>query len=137
MARLVLSYHAKKQKYEKRLGRYLTLLFRINVRKHGGRAKISMGVLLEQSGIIPDLKNPGRTRDEIERALRKLYTDGVIGPFALIMDNSPRDREVQERIEQRAYHWWDDYSKQLWTFEAPDYIREAYERILRETDIPG
>ncbi len=137
LARRVLSYHAKKQKYEKRLGCYLTLLFRINARKHGGRVKISMRVLLEQSGIIPDLKNPGRTRNVIEKALRKLYTDGVIGPFALIVDNSPRGREVQERIEQRAYHWWDDYSKQRWIFDAPDYIREAYENILRETDIPG
>ncbi len=136
MARHVLGYHAKKQKYEKRLGRYLSLLFRINVRKHGGRAKISMGVLLEQAGIIPDLKNPGRTRDVIERALRQLYTDGVIGPFAPAVDNSPRGREVQERIEQRAYHWWDDYSKQRWIFDAPDSIREAYENTLRETDIP-
>jgi hypothetical protein len=62
MARQVLHYHAKEQKHEKRLGRYLTVLYRINAYKNGGHVKVSMGVLLEQAGITLDRDNPGRKR---------------------------------------------------------------------------
>jgi hypothetical protein len=53
MARQVLHYHAKKQKHEKRLGRSLTGLYRINAHRQQGRVKVSMGVLLEQAGDYP------------------------------------------------------------------------------------
>src|SRR5436305_3372843 len=109
MARQVLQYHAKEQKHEKRLGRYLTLLYRINAYKNEGLVKVSMGVLLEQSGITLDHSHPGRTREVIENALKQLHADGVIGSFAPLVDNSDQGRETQERIEQHAYHWWDDY----------------------------
>jgi hypothetical protein len=49
MARQLLHYHARQQKHEKRLGRYLTVLYRINAYRHQGHVKVSMGVLLEQS----------------------------------------------------------------------------------------
>jgi hypothetical protein len=35
ISRQVLHYHARKQKYGKRLGRYLTVLYRINAHRHG------------------------------------------------------------------------------------------------------
>ncbi len=120
MARQVLHYHARQQKYEKRLGRYLTVLYRINAHRHEGRVRVSMGVLVEQAGITLDHDNPGRSRDAIESALTHLHTDGVIGPFAPLLERSSRGREVQERIEQHAYHWWDDYRQQLWLFEPPE-----------------
>src|SRR5207245_1124534 len=47
MARQMLHYHAKKQKHEKRLGRYLTVLYRINAHRNEGQVRVSMGVLLE------------------------------------------------------------------------------------------
>jgi predicted Fe-S protein YdhL (DUF1289 family) len=119
MTRQLLHYHARQQKYEKRLGRYLTMLYRINTHRNGGQVKVSMGVLLEHAGISLDRDNPGRTREAIESAFNQLYSDGVIGPFAPLVEPSPQGREVQERIEQHAYHWWDDYRRQLWLFEPP------------------
>lgn len=136
MARRVLQYHAREQKHEKRLGRYLTLLYRINAYKDEERVKVSMGVLLEQAGIIPDLDHPGRTREAIESALKQLQTDGVIGPFAPLVENSSQGREAQERIEQRAYHWWDDYRRQLWLFDPPEYLRAVYQRKPRKPGVP-
>ena len=123
LARQVLRYHAREQKHEKRLGRYLTMLYRINAYKNKGRVKVSMGVLLEQAGIDLDHDNPGRTRDAVESALKRLCADDVIGPFALLAEDSVRSREIQERIRQHAYHWWDDYRRQIWLFEPPEYLR--------------
>lgn len=136
MARQVLQYHAKEQKYEKRLGRYLTVLYRINAHRHEGRVKVSMGVLLEQAGITLDRDNPGRTRDAIESALNHLHTDGVIGRFAPLLERSSGGREAQERIEQHAYHWWDDYQRQLWLFDPPKQLKALYQSIPEETGGP-
>ena len=132
ISRQVLHYHARKQKYEKRLGRYLTVLYRINAHRHGGRVKVSMGVLLEHAGIALDRDNPGRTRDAIESALNQLHADGVIGSFGPIVESSSHGQEVQERIEQHAYHWWDDYRRQLWLFELPAYLKASYQDSRRE-----
>jgi hypothetical protein len=136
MARQVLRYHSRKQKHEKRLGRYITLLYRINAYKHEGKVKVSMGVLLEQAGIMPDLDHPGRTQEAIESALEQLRIDGVIGSFTPLVENTSRGRETRERIEQRAYHWWDDYRRQLWLFDPPEYLKAAYQSEPREPDVP-
>jgi hypothetical protein len=136
MARKVLHYHSREQKHEKRLGRYLTLLYRINAYKNEGRVKVSMGVLLEQAGIMPDLDHPGRTQEAIESALKQLHIDGVIGSFTPLVENPYQGREAQERIKQRAHHWWDDYRRQLWFFDPPRYLRAAYERKPRKTGVP-
>lgn len=119
MTRQLLHYHSRQQKYEKRLGRYLTMLYRINAHRYEGHVKVSMGVLLEHAGISLDRDNPGRTREAIESAFNQLYNDGVIGPFAPLVEHSAQGREIQERIEQHAYHWWDDYRQQLWLFDPP------------------
>lgn len=133
--RQLLHYHTRGQRHEKRLGRYLTLLYRINAHKNDGQVKVSMGVLLEQAGIMPDLDHPGRTQEAIESALKQLRIDGVIGPFTPLVESSSRGRETRERIEQRAYHWWDDYQRQLWLFEPPEYLRAAYQRKSRTSGV--
>ncbi len=132
MPRQLLHYHARQQKYEKRLGRYLTVFYRINARRHEGRVKVSMGVLLEQAGITLDRDNPGRTREAIESALCQLHRDGVIGQFTSLQERSSQGREVQERIEQHAYHWWDDYRRQLWLFEPPLQLSAMYQNLSEE-----
>jgi hypothetical protein len=136
MAGQVLGYHSKKQKHEKRLGRYITLLYRINAYKHAGKVKVSMGVLLEQAGITPDLDHPGRTQESIESALEQLRIDGVIGPFTLLLEDSSQGMASRERIKQHAYHWWDDYQRQLWLFDPPEYLHATYQGKPREPAIP-
>lgn len=134
MLRQILKYHSKNERYEKRLGRYLTLQFRVNVQKNGSVVRRFMAVLLEQAGIIPDLKHPAKARTDIESALARLKQDGVIGRYAPIIDSSPTDKEAQTRIQQQAYHWWDDYSQQIWVIEPPEYIRETYKAIGKEAN---
>ena len=97
---------------------------------------VSMGVLVEQAGIMVDRDNPGRSRDTIESAFNHLHSDGVIGRFAPLVEGSSRGREVQERIEQHAYHWWDDYRQQLWLFEPPAYLKALYQSTHREEESP-
>jgi hypothetical protein len=122
--------------FEKRLGRYLTWSYCINAHKNEGGVRVTMGELLEQAGITPDLDHPGRMQEAIESALKQLHTDGVIGPFASLVENSSQGRGTQERILQRAYHWWDDYQQQLWHFEAPEYLRAVYQQTSRKTGVP-
>jgi len=134
--RQLLHYHARDQRHEKRLGRYLTLLYRINAHKNDDRVRVSMGVLLEQAGVMPDLDHPGRMQEAIESALKQLRLDGVIGSFTPLVENSSQGREARERIEQRAYHWWDDYQRQLWLFEPPEYLRAVYQRKPGKSGVP-
>jgi len=132
MLRQILKYHSKNERYEKRLGRYLTLQFRVNAQKNSSVVRRSMAVLLEQAGIVPDLKHPAKAREDIESALTRLKRDGVIGRHAPVIDSSPGSEEVQTRIQQQAYHWWDDYSQQIWVIEPPEHIREVYKTIDKE-----
>jgi hypothetical protein len=95
-----------------------------------------MGVLLEQAGITPDLDHPGRTQESIESALEQLRIDGVIGPFTLLLEDSSQGMASRERIKQHAYHWWDDYQRQLWLFDPPEYLHATYQGKPGEPDIP-
>src|SRR5947209_8638575 len=132
MLRQVLKYHSHNQRYEKRLGRYLTLMFRVNAARKGGVFQCSMGVLLEQAGIIPNLNKPGDARAMIDKALKRLQEDGVIGEYGQIVDSSPKGQEVKARVEQQAYHWWDLYIQQQWCFYPPAIVREVYGKLLKE-----
>lgn len=132
MLRQVLKYHSQRQRYEKRFGRYLTFMFRVNAARRGGMFQCSMQVLLDQSGIRPDLKHPSDARTAIENALARLQTDKIIGEYGMIIDNTPDGQEAQERIKQRIYHWWDFYSRQQWYFYPPDATKELYRKLLQE-----
>jgi hypothetical protein len=127
LLRQVLQYHSVRERYAKRLGRYLTLQFRINFNKRGGTVKCSMGVLCKQSGITPDRNTPGRTRDMIEAALAKLKKDGVIGSYGPIVESLPP--ESQQRVTEQAYGWWEEYEKQQWLIEPPASVREIYGKM--------
>lgn len=135
--RKILSYHAQRDRYAKRLGLYLNLQFRVNVKQPGGAVERTMATLIEQAGIKPDLKHPGDTRRGIEDALYKLRKDGVIGTYTEVVDSSPSpsDLERRARIEQRAYGWWDDYTATLWRIEPPNAIRQQYRRLAVPGDV--
>ncbi len=135
LPRQVLQYHGREQRFEKRLGCSLTWSYRINAHKNKGEVRVTMGELLEQAGITPDLDHPGRMQEAIESALKQLQTDGVIGPFVSLVENSSQGKETQERILQHAYHWWDDYRQQPWLFEAPEYLRAVSQQRSSKTGI--
>jgi len=135
MLRQVLKYHSQRQRHEKRLGRYLTFMFRVNAQK-GGVHRCSMQVLLEQSGITPDRNVPGKTQERIESALKRLQTDKVIEKYGLVIESKTEARvrqvEAERRIQTRAYHWWDDYLRQQWYFYPPSATKEIYQKLLQE-----
>jgi len=101
LLRQVLKYHAQRDRVAKRLGRYLSLQFRQlplaslvsqepdeaeGTHQADVALEYELAALLQEAGIRPDLKNPGRTRTMIENAFRRLKNDGVIGPYTQVVE---------------------------------------------------
>jgi hypothetical protein len=131
--RTILEYHSQRQRYAKRIGRFLTIQFFIQSQK-ACRNELEMPIqeLLEQSGIKPDMNNPSRMRKMIEEALKVLQKDGVVGSYARVIPVPPegetseeqaqrlqQEQDVEKRINECAQGWWSLYAAQRWRFEAP------------------
>ena len=129
MLRQVLTYSAKNKRYQKRLGIYLTFMFRNNAR-NGCTFLCSMSKLLAGAGITPE-RQIGRFKDAIENALAELQRDGVIGTYGPVVDSMPED------VEQHVNGWWDKYAQMQWRFEAPEAIKAHYRGLLKEGNFPG
>lgn len=117
MLRKVLSYHPQKDRFAKRLGRYLTLHFTT-----GEVIEVQMGLLIKQAGIPVDRNNAIRTRQIIEASLAELVKDGILGGAALLVEDTSPWREQQKRIDQCTRGWWDDYEQQRWQLTPPSEI---------------
>jgi len=113
MQRQVLKYHSQRERYPKRLGRYLSLMFRVNKHKTGGVVVRHTGVLLKQAGIKLDALHPERTKRMFEDALARLAMDGIIGRYWV------DDCTLRELVDQRARGWWHIYVTWLWHIEPP------------------
>jgi len=131
MLRQVLKYSAKNQRYQKRLGVYLTFMFRINA-KHGGRFPhdISMGAILEGAGIIVP-RQAGEFRTSIERALEQLKTDKVLGNYWQVIDSTLGGQTNEKEVREHARGWVDLWLDQKWNFSPPDNILEQYKNLFR------
>lgn len=134
MLRQLLAYSAKNERYQKRLGYYLTFMFRNNA-KRGCVFTCSMAKLLEGAGIKPP-REVGDFKDAVERALAVLRRDGVIGKYAPIVDASPARQEKETEVREHAKGWWDTYSQAQWRFEAPESIKRQYQGLLKEGNLP-
>jgi hypothetical protein len=138
MLRQVLAYSAKNERYQKRLGIYLTLMFRINAKNEGRFPHdISMRALLEGAGIIPDKKNPGRFRDAIMKALEDLKRENerkkrVIGNYWQVIDSSKAGQEREKLVHEQAYGWQELWLNQMWNFSPPEDIKKHYQKLLKE-----
>lgn len=133
--RTILEYHSQRQRYAKRIGRYLTIQFFIqaqSTKESRAELEMSLQALLEQSGIKPDPDNPSRTRKMIEEAFRVLQKDKIIGVYARVIAEIPagatpeqqaqhhkQEQNIQQRIDECAQGWWSLYITQRWRFEAP------------------
>jgi hypothetical protein len=138
MLRQVLAYSAKNERYQKRLGIYLTLMFRINA-KNGGKFPndISMRALLEGAGIVPDKKNPGRFRDAIMNALDDLKRENnqkksVIGSYWQVVDSSKTGQEREVIVREQAYGWQEKWLDQMWNFSPPEDTKKHYYKLLKD-----
>ena len=83
LAPTVLRYDPYHERWEKRLGRYLTFHLRMDARRAGGAPLVRrLGPLLDELGLPLDRRHPERTRSRCEAALDRLVRDGVIGAWA-------------------------------------------------------
>ncbi len=130
MLRQVLAYSAKNERYQKRIGLYLTLMFRVNAR-NGCSFTCSMDALLKGAGITPP-REVGKFRDSLERAIADLQRENVIGSYERIVDTSPNGQGKEAEVREHAHGWWDTYAQMQWHFAAPDYLKAQYQGLLKE-----
>ncbi len=117
MNQTILRYHAKNQRYQKRIGRYLVWIFRI---QRGGQS-FQIRTLLDESGITltpGDVWNAARTRKQIEKALEELLRDGVIGSLEWL---STPDLPTRKWIDE-----WLCYTLRI---DPPKELLEQYRNI--------
>lgn len=131
MLRQLLAYSAKNERYQKRLGVYLTFLFRINAR-NGGRFPndISMGALLEGAGIVPP-REQGQFKEAIERALERLKQDNIIGNYWRVYEGTPKARQIEQEVHERKRGWFDSYLQLKWNFSPPQATLQQYKKMLK------
>lgn len=135
MLRQVLKYSAKNEVYQKRIGRYLTLMFRTNA-SHGGSFPqgIKMATLLDQSNIKPDYHRPQAFRDAVMRALNRLKQDGVLDSYHQVVDATPGGKEVSVEVREQARGWLDLWLQQKYDFIPPEIIKEQYKPVQEKAD---
>lgn len=135
--RRLLAYSGKNRRYQKRIGLYLSQMFRVNARHQGQFPNgISMSALLEGAGIIPDRWRAGEFRDSVEKAIQQLKDDGIISAYWKIVDDTPASQKIEQEIEQHAKGWFDYYLQQKWNFAPPQSILDQYKNILKEAKKP-
>ena len=116
-----LQYDFYRQKWEKRIARYLAWLWRIN--RGNKKEGLRVEKLLAAASMEIDQARPGRTRDRLEKALDQLKADGVITTWEY--------EDFKEALTARrgwGQRWLD--SKVIIT--APKEILQHYEKIESE-----
>lgn len=83
-----LEYDYYRQTWEKRLARYFTVHLCIAAKEGAAHIKRHIGKLLEECGLTLNERDPQRTKDRFEKALRQLVADGIIGDWKYT-DDSP------------------------------------------------
>lgn len=132
MLRQVLKYSAKNQRYQKRIGIFLTCMFRVNAKRGGTFPHdVSMGALLAGSGILVP-REAGKFKESIERALEQLKADRVIGDYWQVVDSSPGSEQIEKDLREHARGWVDLWLDRKWNFSPPQYILEQYRTLLKE-----
>jgi len=112
-----LQYDFYRQKWEKRIARYLAWLWRIN--RGNKREPLRVEKLLEAAGVEIDKNRPGRTRDRLHKTLDQLKEDGVITAWK---------EDIDEGLTaQRG--WWQQWLESKIIITAPKEILQHYEQI--------
>jgi DNA-binding XRE family transcriptional regulator len=117
-------YDPYRQRWEKRLARYLSWQWRIQARQGDYTRPYRVVTLLEALGEEINAARPSRTRERLEKALDTLQQDGVISSWQY-------DRWDERIAEQRGWG-------QLWTqatllIEPPEVIRNTYKTLERHS----
>jgi len=82
----VLSYDPYHQMWEKRLGRYFTFHMRMDPRG-GTTITREIGMLIEELSLPINYRDPEKTRQRLEKALKYLISDGIISSWNYHAEN--------------------------------------------------
>lgn len=112
----ILAFDLYRQKKQKRIGWYLTHLFRIN----RGPQVLFMKTLLTGAGIgVPEKPtDPKKFTDSIEKAIADCYDAEIIGDFECL-DAAPLPRKGKLAA----------WLKRRWTFSPMPYVQDEYDRV--------
>jgi hypothetical protein len=118
LSQKALNYDPYRQKWEKRLARYLAWLWRIS----SGRTKegLLIKTLIEAAGMKLNKSRPGRTRERLEEALDRLQQDNVITAWEY--------EHIDESIFERR-GWAKKWLDCKVTITAPPLIIEQYRQL--------
>lgn len=123
MLRKILQYHPQRERLPKRLGRYVSLQ-----ESTQGYLVLKLRTWLSEAGIHPDPKHPTESLKSFIEALETLKKHRVIVGFAPIVESiSPAHHQ---RIEQRAYGWWELCEMQEWRIDLMPPAEEAALRLM-------
>lgn len=115
-------YDPYRQKWEKRLTRYLSWQWRIQASRSDVTRSYRVATLLEVAGAETDTKRPNRLRERLEKALDTLRQDGVIAQWQY-------DPERWQEDWASRYGWLEYWQQALIVVEPPEVIREKYQTI--------
>ncbi len=117
-----LGYDPYRQKWEKRLARYLSWQWRAKAR-HGELVRpYRVATLLEAVGEEVNRRKPSRTMRRLEDALDQLREDGVIAQWQY-------DRWDYAETDKRG--WADVWLQATVLVEPPDVVKDQYQSIER------
>ncbi|OPL09898.1 MAG: hypothetical protein AVO34_12760 [Firmicutes bacterium ML8_F2] len=118
LSQKALQYDHYRQKWEKRLTRYLAWLWRIS----SGRTRegVFVKTLIDAVGVEINTTRPHRTRNRLEDALELLLKDGVISGWEY--------EDIDENITSKR-GWWKDWLDLKILISAPVEILEQYKNL--------
>jgi DNA-binding XRE family transcriptional regulator len=113
-------YDPYRQKWEKRLARYLSWQWRSQARRGEYMRPYRVATLLEAVGEEINQRYPAKTRDRLEKALDALQKDEVITAWQY-------QRWDESVVEKRG--WAESWKDATILIEPPEVIRDAYRSI--------
>ncbi len=117
-----LVYDPYRQRWEKRLARYLSYQWRCRAHNDNYLQPLRVATLLEAVGVKGELRYPARIREHLERTLDVLQRDRIIATWQY-----DRWDESLTAHPGWAQHWF----QATILIEPPDSIRETYQRLVR------
>ena len=121
LASQALAYDPEKERWEKRLTRYFSWQWRIRQGRGAYLNPFLVSTLLTATGVEIDTRNPGRTRNRLEKALDRLHTDGVLTGWQY-SDDTGAAVDLQRG-------WWRRWLNAKVLIEPPQPIMDRYARI--------
>lgn len=120
-----LRYDPYRQKWEKRLARYLSWQWRTRAKSGEYLQPYRVETLLERAGESLNPRRPSQTKERLEKALDTLQRDGVIAGWQY-----DSFEEWWEKVRSRRKGWAPVWLSATVVIEPPETIKDGYRRGL-------